>query len=425
MNKSFVLKGNICYSRNKKELNISDDSYLVCVDGISGGVFRKLPDMYQDLPLIDYGNHLIIPGLVDLHVHAPQFPLRGLGMDMELLEWLDMNTFPEEAKFADLEYADRAYDLFVEDVRKGPNTRACIFATCHVQATDLLMEKLEASGLNTYVGKVNMDRNAPDYLREKDAKTSASQTIDWLEQTKDCYGYTKPILTPRFIPSCTDELMKMLSEIQKAYKIPVQSHLSENRNEIAWVKELCPQSSCYGDAYRRWDLFGGENCPTLMAHCVYSSDEEVQMMRDGGVYVVHCPQSNINVSSGMAPVRRYLNENMKMGLGSDVAGGGHTSILRAMADAIQVSKLRACCVDDSLEQLTVEEAFYLGTLSGGSFFGKVGSFEPGYELDAVVLDDTNIPTTLALNTKQRLERLIYFSDDRNVVGKYVNGRKLF
>ena len=191
------------------------------------------------------------------------------------------------------------------------------------------------------------------------------------------------------------------------------------------MQELCPKSRFYGDAYDQAGLFGGENCPTLMAHCVYSSDEEIQRMKEKGVYVVHCPQSNTNVSSGMAPVRRYLKEGLHVGLGSDVAGGSETSIFKAMVDAIQVSKLRACCVDSSLEQLTAEEAFYLGTLGGGSFFGNVGSFEAGYEFDAVILDDANIPTTLDLNTKQRLERLIYFSDDRNVVGKYVNGRKLF
>lgn len=425
MDRSFVLKGNVCYSKNQKELKIVNQGYLVCVDGVSKGVFEELPETYKELPLQDFGNKLIIPGLVDLHVHAPQFTYRGLGMDMELLEWLETNTFPEEAKYMDLNYADRAYDLFVEDVLKGPNTRACIFATVHVPATELLMDKLEAAGLNTYVGKVNMDRNCPDYLSEKDAAASAADTRRWVEETKDKYDHTKPMLTPRFIPSCTDELMKMLGKIQKETGIPVQSHLSENRKEIAWVQELCPDSRFYGDAYAQAGLFGGENCPTLMAHCVHSSDEEIQMMKENGVYVVHCPQSNTNVSSGMAPVRRYLNEGLNMGLGSDVAGGSETSIFRAMVDTIQVSKLRACCVDDTLEHLTIEEAFYLGTAGGGSFFGKVGSFEGGYEFDAVILDDTNIPTTLELSSKQRLERLIYFSDDRNVVGKYVNGRKLF
>lgn len=425
MSRSFVLKGNICYSKNQKELKIVNQGYLVCVNGFSIGVFEELPEVYSELPLRDCGDQIIIPGLVDLHVHAPQFTYRGLGMDMELLDWLETNTFPEEAKYFNLDYADRAYDLFVEDVLKGPNTRACIFATVHVPATELLMDKLEAAGLNTYVGKVNMDRNCPDYLGEKDAKASAADTRRWIEETKDKYDHTKPMLTPRFIPSCTDELMQMLAEIQSESGIPVQSHLSENRKEIAWVQELCPNSRFYGDAYDQFGLFGGNGCPTLMAHCVHSSDEEIQMMKEHGVYVVHCPQSNTNVSSGMAPMRRYLNEGLNIGLGSDVAGGSETSIFRAMVDAIQVSKLRACCVDDSLEHLTIEEAFYLGTAGGGSFFGKVGSFEEGYEFDAVILDDRNIPTTLALNTKQRLERLIYFSDDRNVVGKYVNGRKLF
>lgn len=190
MNRSFVIKGNICYSKNQKELNIVDGGYLVCVDGISKGVFERLPEEYRELPLEDCGDKLIIPGLVDLHVHAPQFTYRGLGMDMELLDWLETNTFPEEARFADLDYADRAYELFVQDVLKGPNTRACIFATVHVPATELLMDKLEAAGLNTYVGKINMDRNCPDYLREEDAAASAADTRRWIEETKGKYDHT-------------------------------------------------------------------------------------------------------------------------------------------------------------------------------------------------------------------------------------------
>lgn len=148
------------------------------------------------------------------------------------------------------------------------------------------------------------------------------------------------------------------------------------------------------------------------------------MMKERGVWVAHCPQSNTNIASGIAPVRRYLQEGISMGLGSDVAGGHSTSIFRAMADAIQVSKLRWRLQDQSLAPLTVEEAFWLGTAGGGSFFGAVGSFLPGYELDAVVLDDRRLRSTRALTLKERLERVIYLSDDRDVAGKFVQGRRV-
>lgn len=425
MSETFVLKGNICYSRSQKELQIVNGGYLVCEDGISKGVFQELPREYADCPVEDFGKRIIIPGLVDLHVHAPQFGFRGLGMDMELIEWLETNTFPEEAKFIDLSYAEKAYEYFVQDMRKGPNTRACVFATVHTPATELLMEKLEESGLDTYVGKVNMDRNCPMLLREHDAAASAGATRQWIHDTIRRFSHTRPILTPRFIPSCTNELMHALREIQRQYRIPVQSHLSENRDEIAWVQELCPESKFYGDAYFQAGLFGGTNCPTIMAHCVHSSEKEIQLMKKQQVFIAHCPQSNTNLSSGIAPVRRYLRDGLAVGLGSDVAGGTDTSIFAIMAEAVRVSKLRASCVDESLEALTVEEVFYMGTMGGGAFFGKVGSFEPGYEFDAVVMDDENLRSAIELNTKERLERLIYLSDDRNVAAKYVNGRKLF
>ena len=218
--------------------------------------------------------------------------------------------------------------------------------------------------------------------------------------------------------------MKQLSLIQKEYHLPVQSHLSENFSEIAWVKELCPQSRFYGDAYDMFGLFGGEGCPTIMAHCVHSSEEEITLMKKRGVYIAHCPQSNTDIASGIAPVRRYLDEGLHIGLGSDIAGGFSLSIFRAMADAIQVSKLRWRLLDDSLKPITLEEAFYMATLGGGSFFGKVGSFEKGYEFDAIVLDDENIRHPQPLTTRERLERLVYLSDERNITEKYVSGNRI-
>ena len=383
-----------------------------------------LPEEYRGLPIHDVGNRLIIPGLVDLHLHAPQYCYRGTGMDLELLEWLNTITFPQEAKYADLDYAGKAYSIFVDDLKKSATTRASIFATLHVEATELLMDLLEKSGLKTMVGKVNMDRNGSPALQEQSADASAADTMRWLQDIQGRYQNTRPILTPRFTPSCSDELMKQLSLIQKEYHLPVQSHLSENFSEIAWVKELCPQSRFYGDAYDMFGLFGGEGCPTIMAHCVHSSEEEITLMKKRGVYIAHCPQSNTDIASGIAPVRRYLDEGLHIGLGSDIAGGFSLSIFRAMADAIQVSKLRWRLLDDSLKPITLEEAFYMATLGGGSFFGKVGSFEKGYEFDAIVLDDENIRHPQPLTTRERLERLVYLSDERNITEKYVSGNRI-
>ena len=421
---NFVLKGDICWSRDTQHLNTIKDGFLVCEGGIVTGVFKNLPEKYAGLPVEDYSGKLIVPGLTDLHIHAPQYVFRGMKMDLELLEWLNTSAFPEEAKYQDTEYARRAYRIFVDDLRKSGTTRCCMFATLHLPATKVLMELLEESGQISYVGKVNMDRNSPDYLCEESAEASAQATVQWLAETGKAFSRTKPILTPRFIPSCSDELMERLAAIQKEYNLPVQSHLSENHGEISWVQELVPESRFYGDAYDRVGLFGG-NVPTIMAHCVHSGEEETELMKKRGVYIAHCPQSNTNLMSGIAPVRTYLEKEIPMGLGSDVAGGAVLSIFRAMADAIQVSKLRAVLVNHNLKPLTMAEAFFLGTKGGGSFFGKVGSFDAGYECDALVLDEGKIPYPQELTIEERLERFVYLSGNDDILHKFVKGRRLF
>ena len=421
---SFILKGDICFSKNKDEIKNIHDGYVVCVDGISQGAYKKLPEEYKDLELIDYSGKLILPGLVDLHVHAPQFSYRGLGMDLELIDWLNTYTFPQEAKYDDINYARKMYQRFVDDVRKGPNTRSVVFATLHVESTIELMDIFEQSKMVSYIGKVNMDRNGSENLQEESANQSAKDTIRWIESIQDRYERTFPIITPRFTPSCSDDLMRQLSIIRKKYNLKVQSHLSENQGEIKWVSELCPYTDFYGQAYSNFNMFGGD-CPTVMAHCVWSCEEEQELMKKQGVFIAHCPNSNTNLSSGIAPIRKYINDSQNIGLGSDVAGGTHTSIFKAMADAISVSKLRWRLVDQNYAPITVAEAFYLGTIGGGKFFGKVGSFESGYEFDAIVVDDSRYTVQNQWDDLQRLEKTIYLSNDFDVIHKYVQGRKLF
>ena len=392
---------------------------------MSMGVFQELPERFQNFLVCDYGDRLIIPGMVDLHIHAPQYAYRGYGMDQELLDWLNKQAFPEEIKYADLDYAKDAYRIFAKDMKKSATSRACIFATCHREATELLMELMECSGLISYVGKVNMDRNGSEALTERDADTAANDTESWVKSTAGCYERTKPILTPRFIPNCSDELLGRLGEIQKKYHLPVQSHLSENPDEVEWVRALCPRAEFYGDAYDIYGLFGKET-KTVMAHCVYSSEKEIERIKDNGVFIAHCPASNMNLASGIAPVRTYLTRGLRVGLGSDVAGGHTESIFRAVTDAIQVSKLYRRLADHACEPLTFDEAFYLATKGGGAFFGNVGGFEEGYEFDALVMDDIELPHPQELSVRQRLERMFYLSwDIKGIYAKYVAGTLLF
>ena len=420
----FALKGNLIYTKEIGTMEIAMQHYLVCEDGKVEGIYAALPEKFREIPVEDFGERLIIPGLTDLHVHAPQYSFRGMSMDLELLEWLETNTFPEESKYQDLEYAEKSYRIFTDHIRRSATTRVCAFATIHNEATLLLMDQLEEAGIAAMVGKVNMDRNSPDYLREASAKEAAKATKAWLRAVAERhYRHVQPILTPRFIPSCSDELMELLHGIQKESGLPVQSHLSENQEEIAWVQRLCPWSKFYGDAYEHFGMFGGA-CRTIMAHCVHSGEEEIQRMKANGVFIAHCPESNTNLSSGIAPVRRYLEEQIPVGLGSDVAGGSTENMFVAMRHAIQDSKLRWRLTDQTLKPLTLEEVFYLATKGGGSFFGQVGSFEPGYELDAVVLDDARLEHPQPLSIRQRLERIVYLGDEREVLSKYAAGQRI-
>lgn len=426
---SWILRGMICYSKSPRELAVMEHGYLVCCEGISQGVFPEIPEKFKGLPVTDYGDALIFPGMTDLHLHGPQYPFCGLGMDLELLEWLKTHTFPEESRYESLDYAKKAYGNFTEDLKRSPTTRAVVFATIHVPATKLLMDKLEATNLKTYVGKVNMDQNCPDFLRERDGQASLRDTRRWLLDTMEAYENVKPILTPRFAPTCSEGLMEGLGRLKEEYDLPVQSHLSENQSEVEWVKELYPWSAFYGDVYDRFGLFGdreGKHGPVVMAHCVYSTPEEVRRMKENGVYVAHCPQSNVNLSSGIAPVRRYLDQGLSVGLGTDLAGGVNMSMFRCITDAIGVSKLYRKLIDEGAQPLTPEEGFYLATAGGGSFFGKVGSFEEGYEADVLVADDSAIPRRDGWGIRERLVRFLYLAEEKGrLIGKYAGGTKIF
>ena len=218
--------------------------------------------------------------------------------------------------------------------------------------------------------------------------------------------------------------MEKLGELAKKHKLSAQSHLSENKDEIKWVAKLCPDAKSYGDAYDKFGLFG-KDTKTIMAHCVYSVDEEVNLIKENGVFIAHCPASNTNISSGIAPVRNYLDKGLKIGLGSDVAGGHTESLFRTISDTIQVSKLYYRLLDDTAKPVTFNEAFYLATKGGGEFFGKVGSFEDGFEFDAVVIDDSVLPHPQELSVKERLERSVYLNADLlGVKAKFVRGKKI-
>lgn len=413
-----IYKAHVLFTPDRTRFEVIENGYLAVDEGKVVGVYSSLPALLQDVPVRDFGDKLLIPAMNDMHVHAPQYRNQGIAMDLELLPWLENYTFPEESKFSDTAYAERMYRRFVRDLWRFGTMRTVAFATVHKDSTRLLMQLFKEAGMSARVGKVDMNRNCPEALQE-----SVEDAIRDNEALVAEFGedeLVKPIITPRFIPTCTPELLQACGDLARKYKLPVQSHLSENRNEIAWVQELEPESRNYGDAYDRYGLFG--DTPTIMAHCVWTAGEELELMRKNQVMVAHCPTSNLNLASGMSPVRVFLNEGVPVGLGSDISGGHDLSIFKMMIYAVQVSKVRYC-QDKSLPFLTLPEIFWIATKSAGRFFGKVGSFEPGYEFDALVIDDKELNHD-NYSLLHRLERFIYLGDDRHIVHRFCRGKEI-
>ena len=239
MSRSFALKGHICHTPDAEHLVIRENAYAVCEEGICRGIFDEIPERFRGTEVIDCSGKLVLPGMTDLHIHAPQYAFRGTGMDYELLDWLEKAAFPEETRYADTVYAAEAYGIFADKMKKSATTRAVIFGTIHTEATLILMDLMEKSGLVSLVGKVSMDRNAPPELTEKNADFAAGEVRRFIrESARRGYRRTKPVITPRFIPSCSRELTEALGRIRKEYSLPVQSHLSENPDEVRLVAEL-------------------------------------------------------------------------------------------------------------------------------------------------------------------------------------------
>ena len=344
----------------------------------------------------------------------------GMGMDLPLIDWLNTYTFKTEARFEDRDYARRIYQKLARDLITSGTTRVCMFSSLHTDATLILMEELEKAGVTGYVGKVNMDRNGSPELQET-TEQSKRETLRWLDACGRFKTVT-PIRTPRFTPSCTDELMSWLGKLAAERGLYVQSHLSENKGEIAWVRELCPDCAQYWESY---DRAGRWKDHTVMAHCVHSDEREREAMREHGLVTAHCAGSNINICSGVAPVRTLLREGNLVTLGSDIAGGALLAMNKVITMSIRASKFRYMQSDGKDEFLTVEEGYYLGSSAGHEYFGGHGGFVPGDYIHAIVVDDSDFTEAAhPLSVRERFERAIYMMHRHNIVSVWSEGKNV-
>ena len=412
-----ILKGTFLHTPAPGELEIRRNAFLVCEGETITGLYDALPSQYAGQPVEDWGDALIIPAFIDLHIHAPQIINRGIGYDKQLLPWLETYTFPAEARFADPVFADRVWKSFLNRLWAGGTLRFSAFATIHKQAAWRLMELSEASGLRGLIGKVNMDRNSPPELQE-DTGSSLADTEELICRSRAELKHTRFILTPRFVPSTTAKLMDGLGRLAEQYDLPVQSHLSENPSEVAWVAQLHPDVPTYTQVYETYGLLPRNR--TIMAHAIHLSHGEKALLKERGVMLAHCPLSNTNLSSGVMPLRQDLELGLSCCGASDVAGGNSAAMNRTVAATVQTSKLHWLNHPDQ-PPLSLGEAFYLATRAPGSFFGAVGAFLPGFQLDALVLRPDPLDQLAERTPFERLELFLYDGDDRDIVQRYCAG----
>lgn len=416
------ISGNIITADDADKLCVQPGSTIITDDsGTIMGIFPSdaLPPVYQNAAVTSFGSRIITTSFCDMHLHAPQYPMLGLGMDLPLMQWLYNYTFRTEALFKDTGFAREVYAALARALIERGTTRVCAFASVHTDSSLILMEELERAGIFGYVGKVSMDRNTTPELIETTAGALAEERR-FIEQSLARFANIKPMLTPRFTPSCTDALMRGLGELASEFGIRTQSHLSENFEEIELVHSLCPDCERYYQTYANAGLFGSG---TVMAHCVHSDHIERAAMKAAGVWVAHSPNSNTNIYSGIAPIRKMLNEGLNVGLGSDIAGGDNLSMRHVACAAIRVSKLRYYYADRAEAErfLDVSEAFSLASARARGFYGLSRGFVPGEKLEAIVLDDASHGPAIPLTLQERFERLIYSGDPRDICAVYSLG----
>lgn len=444
-----VFKGSVIHSLSPTDLEIVESAILAVDENGCIVIFDKnvyfIPETFHtpagaSIQRTDCAVYLlrpgtfIIPGFVDTHNHAPQWAQRGLGQGMHILDWLETVTFPNEAKFADPEYARRIYGRCVDGFLKQGITTASYYASAHGEATRILADLCLQKGQRALIGKCNMDRNAPDYYRDASAEESLRVTEECIAhiQKIDPEGrLVRPVLTPRFAITCEPAVLEGLGKIaERQPDLAIQTHFNEAEQEMQATKSLFPQFGNEVDLYHHYGLLGPRS---ILAHCCYMSEYELSRFAELGCGVAHCPVSNMTVGGGFmaAPVREFLRRGIKTGLGTDSGGGFSSSILDAMRQALVASNAREAMSHGSEKGLSVEELFYLATRGGAmvcSVGDKVGHFAVGMEFDACIVStrmDDQIMTMVEEDSLRTVfDKFIMTGDDRNIESVYVRGRKV-
>lgn len=442
-----VFRGTAFTSSTPQEVSALENC-LFCLD--AEGVIRRIlkpQDADYDSILAAYKGsekfrglaegQYFLPGFIDLHIHAPQWAQAGTAMDIPLHDWLNTYTFPLESKFSDLDFARKVYQDLVTTLLANGTTTALYFATVHKEASYLLAQICAEKGQRGLVGKVVMDdkKENPAYYRDASTESALADTESFIQLVQELNKTTKqgvyPVVTPRFIPSCTDEALAGLGELAKKYGTHIQSHCSESDWEHNYVRERMGKS----DTFAHYEM-GLLQDKSVMAHAVFLSDEDADLFAETGTAIAHCPVSNVCFSNGVLPAARFNRKGIDIGLGTDVSGGFSPSLFDNIRQAVISSRMLEEGVDPSLpaaerglpqSRITANEAFYYATAGGGQGLSlPIGRLEENYIWDVQVID-VNVPNAKlplfdeGISMEDLLHKILFLSRPENIREVWVQG----
>jgi len=406
---------------------------LICVDqsGTIDRVISATDSDYQSvkqtaisqdiLQVIPEGNY-ILPGFTDLHIHAPQWPQAGFALDKPLYEWLNTYTFPLESKFKDLEFAEKVYRSLVKELLANGTTTGLFFGSIHTNANLILAKVCAQFGQRAFIGKVAMDNpdQTPDYYRDDSSKEALAETEKFINQMfelqKQAGTELTPVITPRFIPSCTDETLAGLGKLAKKYDLPIQSHCSES----TWEDQYAIDRFHKRDA-EVLDQYGLLTDKAVMAHGTQLTDSDLDLFSQKQTAIAHCPISNVYFGNSVMRVNDAHQKNVKVGMGTDISGGFSPSIYRNMQQAIMSSQTLKDSGNDQA-RISAANAFYLATIGGANALHiQTGQIKPGYKADLQIVQDQYFD--ISSNQPQEIfERLVYHTNKENIKQVYVSGK---
>ena len=408
----------------EQNIRYIEDGLLIIRDGkivFSGDWETGRQQLSENTRICDYRNKLIIPGFIDTHIHYPQMEMVG-AYGEQLIEWLNTYTFPTERKYSNPLYAREMAGLFVKELLGNGITTSMVFGTVHPQACDALFTEASHYNMRMIAGKVMMDRHAPEDLL--DTPQSSYDDSRALIEKWHGNGRMQYAITPRFAPTSTREQLEMARALREEFPdCYMQTHLSENRNEVAWVKELFPERKGYLDVYDHYRLTGDRS---VFAHCIHLTDEEFRRMGETNSTISFCPTSNLYLGSGLFNLRKAQQDGVKVGLATDVGAGTTFSMLRTLGEAYKVMQLQQ-------QKLSAFESFYLATLGSAHSLNLdncIGNFDAGKEADFLIIDPVatqlqqlrwDNSDTLA----EKLFMLMTLGDDRNIYHTYVDGQLVY